>query len=51
MATALEREQIRKSMAYDLMQLFEKAGEGKTYTTQEAVNLIHAYITENARKK
>lgn len=42
--TAKERQDVQKSMAYDLVRLLEK-DEDKTYTVKELKDLIDSYIT------
>ena len=35
---------IQKATVYDLMQIFDKAEAGKTYTAEEIKELMQAYI-------
>lgn len=44
MSVEFEREIIRKAMAYDLILIFNQNPE-KTYTVEELVKLIDAYIS------
>lgn len=46
MPTENDRKDIRKAMAYDLLQIF-KAEPDKTYTPEELEQLVAAYIKGN----
>ncbi|WP_166544543.1 hypothetical protein [Acutalibacter sp. 1XD8-36] len=46
MFTENERRDVRKAMAFDLMQIF-RAEPGKTYTLEEIEKLLVAYVQGN----
>lgn len=46
MPTENDRKDIRKAMAFDLLQIFESNPE-KTYTVEELKKLVAAYIQGN----
>lgn len=46
MPTENDRKDIRKAMAYDLVQIFESEPD-KTYTAEELKKLLAAYIKGN----
>lgn len=46
MSSENHREDIRKAMAYDLLQIFESEPD-KTYTAEELKKLLAAYIKSN----
>lgn len=43
--TEAERQDTRKAMAYDLLQILKRNEKGKTYTYEEIEALIEAYLT------
>lgn len=45
MPSERESNEIKKSMAYDLLQLIEEKPEQETYTAEEVKKLIKNYIT------
>ena len=49
MPMAQENLDIKKAMAYDLLIILQ-ANEGKTYTAEEVVKIIQAYIAGLAQK-
>ena len=50
MPTDRESDEIKKSMAYDLIDIIESAEEKTSYTPEELKTLIKAYITEISQK-
>ena len=44
MPTDRESNEIKKSMAYDLIQIIEDNPEKETYTVDEVIKLIKTYI-------
>lgn len=50
MPTDRESVEIKKAMAYDLIETFETDDESKTYTAKEVQKIIKAYITGLAQK-
>ncbi len=46
MPTENERKDVRKAMAFDLLQIF-KAEPGKVYTLEEIEKLLIAYVQGN----
>lgn len=42
-------DEIKKAMAYDLIDLMESASEKKNYTPEEIKALIKAYISGNTK--
>jgi hypothetical protein len=44
MPTERESTDIKKAMAYDLQKTFHGNGEKNTYTTEEIIQIIDAYI-------
>lgn len=49
MSTKASRE-VKKAMAYDLIQIIEKNTEKDSYTAQEVIGLIKTYITATTAK-
>lgn len=49
MPISQESMDIRKAMAYDLLQIL-KEGNGKSYTAEEVEQLIQAYIADLTKK-
>lgn len=45
MPTERESNEIKKSMAYDLISILEEKPEQETYTAEEVKKLIKTYIT------
>lgn len=45
MPTDRESNEIKKSMAYDLLEIIESASDKETYTPEEIKTIIKAYIT------
>ena len=45
MPTERESNEIKKSMAYDLINIIEERPEQETYTAEEVKKLIKTYIT------
>jgi hypothetical protein len=50
MPTDRESNEIKKSMAYDLIQIIEENPEQETYTADEVKKLIKTYITMTTTK-
>ena len=50
MPTERESNEIKKSMAYDLIELIESKPEQETYTADEVKKLIKNYITVATQK-
>lgn len=50
MGTEAERQDIRKAMAYDIIQILEEKPERKNYTTEEIEKIIHVYLTTADQK-
>jgi len=42
-------DEVKKSMAYDLIEIIESASDKESYTPEEIKALIRAYITGNAK--
>ena len=45
-----ERQDTRKAMAYDLIQILEAKPEKESYTTEEMKKIIHVYLTTADQK-
>lgn len=45
MGIEVERQDIRKAMAYDIIKLLKKKPEKESYTTEEIEKIIHVYLT------
>ena len=45
MPTERESNEVKKSMAYDLLQIIEEKPEKETYTAEEIKKLIKLYIS------
>ena len=45
MPTSRESNEIKKSMAYDLLRIIESQPQQETYTAEEVKKLINNYIT------
>lgn len=45
MGTEVERQDTRKAMAYDLIQILEEKPEKQSYTTEEIKKIIRIYLT------
>lgn len=50
MGTEAERQDTRKAMAYDLIQILEAKPEKESYTTEEMKKIIHVYLTTTDQK-
>ena len=50
MVTEIERQDIRKAMAYDLIQILKEKPEKQSYTTEEIEKIIHVYLTTADQK-
>ncbi len=50
MPTDRESNEIKKSMAYDLIRILEEHPEQETYTVEEVKKLINTYITAATSK-
>ena len=50
MPTDRESAEIKKAMAYDLIEILETQPEQQTYTVDEIKKLIKSYITANTQK-
>ena len=49
MPTDRESNEIKKSMAYDLIDIIESASDKESYTPEEIKALIKAYISGSAK--
>ena len=45
MGTEAERQDTRKAMAYDLIQILKEKPEKQSHTTEEIEKIIHVYLT------
>ena len=45
MGTEAERQDTRKAMAYDIIQILKEKPEKQSYTTAEIEKIIHVYLT------
>lgn len=50
MPTERESNEIKKSMAYDLLQIIEEKPEKETYTAEEIKKIIKVYISTATAK-
>lgn len=50
MGTEAERQDTRKAMAFDLIQIVEAKPEKETYTAEEVKKLIRVYVTTADQK-
>ena len=50
MPSERESNEIKKSMAYDLINIIEEAPEQTTYTAEEVKKLIKTYISTSTTK-
>ena len=50
MGTEAERQDTRKAMAYDLIQILKEQPEKESYTTEEIEKIIHVYLTTADQK-
>lgn len=50
MGTEAERQDTRKAMAYDIIQIPKEKPEKQTYTTEEIEKIIHVYLTTSNQK-
>lgn len=50
MPTERESNEVKKSMAYDLIEIIESKPEQQTYTAEEVKKLIKTYITTATSK-
>ena len=50
MGTEAERQDTRKAMAYDLIQILEEKPEKQSYTTEEIKKIIRIYLTTADQK-
>ena len=50
MGTEADRQDTRKAMAYDLIQILKGKPEKESYTTEEIEKIIHVYLTTADQK-
>ena len=50
MGTEAERQDTRKAMAYDIIQILKEKPEKQSYTTEETEKIIHVYLTTADQK-
>ncbi|EOS62530.1 hypothetical protein [Oscillibacter sp. 1-3] len=50
MGTEIERQDTRKAMAYDIIQILKENPEKQSYTTEEIEKIIHVYLTTADQK-
>lgn len=50
MPTERESNEVKKSMAYDLLQIIEEKPEKETYTAEEIKKIIKVYIITETTK-
>lgn len=50
MGTESERQDVKKAMAYDLIQIIDAAPQQQSYTPEEVKKIITTYITTTAEK-
>lgn len=50
MGTEIERQDTRKAMAYDIIQILKENPEKQSYTTEEIEKIIHVYLTTTDQK-
>lgn len=50
MGTEAERQDTRKAMAYDLIQILEAKPEKESYTIEEMKKIIHVYLAATDQK-
>lgn len=50
MESEARRQDTRKAMAYDLIQILEAKPEKESYTTEEMKKIIHVYLTTADQK-
>lgn len=50
MGTEAERQDTRKAMAYDIIQILKENPEKQSYTTEEIEKIIHVYLTTSDQK-
>lgn len=50
MGTEAERQDTRKAMAYDIIQILKEKSEKQSYTTEEIEKIIHVYLTTADQK-
>ena len=50
METEAERQDTRKAMAYDIIQILKKKPENQSYTTEEIEKILHVYLTTSDQK-
>lgn len=50
MGTEAERQDTRKAMAYDLIQILKERPEKESYTREEIEKIIHVYLTTADQK-
>ena len=50
MGTEAERQDTRKAMAYDIIQILKEKPETQSYTTEEIEKIIHVYLTTADQK-
>ena len=51
MGPEAERQDTRKAMAYDLIQILKENPEKESYTTEEIEKIIHVYLTTADQKQ
>lgn len=50
MGTEAERQDTRKAMAYDIIQILKENPEKESYSTEEIEKIIHVYLTTADQK-
>ena len=50
MGSEAERQDTRKAMAYDLIQILKEKPEKQSYTPEEIEKIIHVYLTAANQK-
>ena len=50
MGTEAERQDTRKAMAYDIIQILKEKPEKQSYTTEKIKKIIHVYLTTADQK-
>ena len=50
MGTEAERQDTRKAMAYDIIQILKEKPEKQSYPTEEIEKIIHVYLTTADQK-
>lgn len=50
MGTETERQDTRKAMAYDIIQILKEKPEKQSYSVEEIEKIIHVYLTTADQK-